>query len=212
MLNVCEIFTSIQGESSFAGRPCTFIRLSGCNLQCVWCDTAYSRLESGNKMSVEQILREASKSHVNLIEITGGEPLLQKDTAALCEELLKSKYTVMIETNGTLDIGVLSSKVKRIVDIKCPGSGSGGSFLVDNIKRLTKNDEVKFVISSVEDAEWAKKICEEHDLPKKCTVIFSPVMSLVSLDSLAKWLTGSGLDAQLGIQLHKIIWGDKRGV
>ena len=211
MLNVCEIFTSIQGESGLTGLPCTFIRLSGCNLQCVWCDTAYSRLESGNKMSIEQILREVSKSHVNLVEITGGEPLLQKDTAALCKELLQNKYSVMIETNGTLDISVLDSKVKRIVDIKCPGSGAGDSFLIDNIKRLTKNDEVKFVVSSVEDAGWAKKFCEEYDLSKKCAVIFSPVMGMLSPDTLAGWLIKSGLDARLGIQLHKVIWGDARG-
>jgi len=168
-------------------------------------------LESGNKMSVEQVLREVSKSHVNLVEITGGEPLLQKDTIALCKELLQSKYSVMIETNGTLDIGVLPSKVKRIVDIKCPGSGAGDSFLVDNVKRLTKNDEVKFVISSVEDAWWAKNFCEEHDLSEKCTVIFSPVMSMIPPAVLAKWLIESKLDAQLGIQLHKVIWGDERG-
>jgi len=169
-------------------------------------------LESGGKMSVEQILHEAGKSHVNLAQITGGEPLLQKDTAALCEALLQSKYSVMIETNGTQDIGVLPSEVKRIVDIKCPGSGAEGSFLVDNIKLLTKNDEVKFVVSSIEDAEWAKSFYFEYDLSKKCAVIFSPVMSAISPDKLAKWLIESKLNARLGIQLHKVIWGDKRGV
>jgi len=168
-------------------------------------------LESGTEMSAEQILREVSKSHVNLVEITGGEPLLQKDIVTLCEALLQSKYSVMIETNGTLDIGVLPCEVKRIVDIKCPGSGAGGSFLVDNINRLTKNDEVKFVVSSIEDAEWAKKFCVKYDLSEKCMVIFSPVMSMIPSNILAEWLIESKLGARLGIQLHKVIWGNERG-
>jgi 7-carboxy-7-deazaguanine synthase len=163
-------------------------------------------------MSVGQILHEVNKSYVNLVEITGGEPLLQKDTVTLCKALLQSKYSVMIETNGTQNIGALPSEVKRIVDVKCPESGAGESFLVSNIKQLKKTDEVKFVVSSVEDAEWAKNFYVEHDLAKKCTVIFSPAMSTISPDTLAKWLIKSGLDARLGIQLHKVIWGDKRGV
>ena len=211
MLNVCEIFTSIQGESSLAGLPCTFIRLSGCNLQCVWCDSAYSRMESGTKMSVEQVLREVNKPRINLVEITGGEPLLQKETVMLCKELLQSKYSVMVETNGTQDIGVIPCEVKRIVDIKCPGSGVCGSFLVDNINRLTKNDEVKFVVASVEDAEWAKDFCEQYSLQQKCTVIFSPVAITFSPETLAGWLIENQFEVRLGLQLHKVIWGDERG-
>jgi 7-carboxy-7-deazaguanine synthase len=168
-------------------------------------------LESGTKMSVGQVLLEVNKPRINLVEITGGEPLLQKETVTLCKELLQSKYSVMVETNGTQDIGVIPCEVKRIVDIKCPGSGAGGSFLAGNINCLTKNDEVKFVVSSVEDAEWAKDFCIKHDLTKKCTVIFSPAAMTFSPKMLAGWLIENRFEVRLGIQLHKVIWGDIRG-
>ena len=212
MLKVCEIFTSIQGESTLAGLPCTFVRLSGCNLECVWCDTAYSRLENGTEMGVGQVLHEVNKSHVKLVEITGGEPLLQPDAVTLCEELVKNGYSVMMETNGTQDISVLPPEVKRVVDVKCPGSGGAESFFIGNISQLKKTDDVKFVISSFGDATWAENFCLEHNLTDKCTVIFSPVMNAMPPYLLAEWLIKSGIKARLGLQLHKVIWGERRGV
>jgi len=215
MLNVCEIFTSIQGESTRAGCLCTFVRLYGCNLRCKWCDTRYSYGNSSDgkpaeMMSVENILHEVEKRNVKLVEITGGEPLLQADAVMLCETLMSNGYEVMFETNGSLDISVIPKGVRRIVDVKCPGSGSGGNFLVDNLKYINNDDELKFVLASLEDAVWAKKFCDEHGVTHKCQVIFSPVSSSLSYDTLADWMVENRLDGvRLGIQLHKVIWGEK---
>ncbi|MDR3012015.1 MAG: radical SAM protein [Chitinispirillales bacterium] len=213
-LNVCEIFASIQGESTLAGYPCVFVRLAGCNLRCAWCDTSYSHDDnSGVSTHINDIIGEIAKFPIKLIEITGGEPLLQPSTAALCDELLCRGYQVMIETNGTLDIGAVSNKVRRIVDIKCPGSGCGGSFLIHNLKHLTSNDEIKFVLASIDDAVWAKKFCDEHRITKKCSVTFSPVSSSLPYEKLADWMVENRFDGiRFGVQLHKIIWGERRGV
>jgi 7-carboxy-7-deazaguanine synthase len=164
------------------------------------------------EMSVGQILQEVSKSHVKLAEITGGEPLLQPDTVTLCEELQRNGYCVMVETNGTQDISVIPANIRRIVDVKCPGSGAAESFLLDNIDQLKKTDEVKFVISSFNDAVWAENFCIEHNLTSRCPVIFSPVINIMPPYLLAEWLVKSGLEARLGLQLHKVIWGERRGV
>jgi len=216
MLDVCEIFTSIQGESTLAGRLCAFVRLAGCNLRCSWCDTVYSHESSAGvavSMSVDDIVGRIEKFSVRLVEITGGEPLLQADTPALCEALLLRGCEVMIETNGSLDISVVPKGVRRVVDVKCPGSGSGGSFLVDNLKHLDGNDEVKFVAASISDAVWAKEFCVRHKITEKCTVIFSPVSNSLPYDKLADWMVENRLaDIRLGLQLHKIVWGDRRGV
>jgi 7-carboxy-7-deazaguanine synthase len=214
MLDVCEIFVSVQGESTSAGRVCAFVRLAGCNLRCVWCDTAYSYSPgAGTPMSVDDVVGKIENFSVKLVEITGGEPLLQADTVALCEELLRRGYEVIIETNGSLDIGVIPKGVRRIVDVKCPDSRSGGNFFVDNIKRLDKNDEVKFVVASINDACWAKGFCDLHNIPGKCATIFSPVSSSLPYDKLADWMVENRLaDIRLGLQLHKIIWDDKQGV
>jgi len=208
MLNVCEIFASIQGESTRAGRLCVFVRLSGCNLRCVWCDTQYSYGNSGVSMSVDEILREVGQYNIKLVEITGGEPLLQPEVVPLCEKLLSGGYDVMVETNGSLDIGVVPKGIKRVVDVKCPDSGSGGSFLIDNLKYINSNDELKFVLASINDAIWARQFCDEHSTISKCQVIFSPVPSSLPYDTLADWMIENKLDGiRLGIQLHKVIWG-----
>lgn len=214
MLNVTEIFTSLQGESTLAGYPCTFVRLAECNLRCAWCDTTYSHdLSAAKFMTLEEIISEVSKFPVKLVEITGGEPLLQSESVRLCEELLEHGYRVMIETNGSLDISVVPQGVRRIVDVKCPDSGCGGSFLLDNLQHICDNDELKFVVASINDCEWAKNFCASHDLTKTCTVTFSPVNKKLSYNKLADWLIANCTDnIRLGLQLHKIIWGDKRGV
>jgi len=144
------------------------------------------------------------------VEITGGEPLLQPEVIPLCERLLSGGYEVMIETNGSLDIGVIPEGVKRVVDVKCPGSGSGGSFLVNNLKHVNNDDELKFALASLDDAVWAKKFCDEHGVTRKCQVIFSPVSSRLSYGTLADWMVENRLGGiRLGIQLHKVIWGEE---
>jgi len=213
MLRVCEIFTSIQGESTQAGRLCTFIRLSGCNLRCVWCDSPYAySVDSGELTPIGDVVRTVSGIGVKLVEITGGEPLMQKRTPALCERLLDAGFEVMLETNGSMDISAVPKEVHRIVDVKCPSSGAGGSFMLENIRYLTANDELKFVLVSLHDAEWAKEFCEEHRLTEKCTVIFSPVARNLEYGKLADWMLENRLkDIRFGFQLHKVVWGDKRG-
>jgi 7-carboxy-7-deazaguanine synthase len=210
-LNVSEIFFSIQGESTYAGLPCIFIRLSGCNLRCTYCDTRYS-YEGGRKISIEEILDKIKKYPCKNVEVTGGEPLLQKSSLPLMDTLLENGYSVLLETNGSIDISEVNNNVIRIVDIKCPGSAEEKSFNFDNIKRLKNSDEVKFVISSKEDYEYAKKVIGDYGLEKKCNVLMSCAHKTLSLDTLADWILKDGLDVRLQIQLHKHIFGDKRGV
>jgi 7-carboxy-7-deazaguanine synthase len=217
MLNVCEIFTSLQGESTLTGYLCAFIRLSGCNLRCVWCDTRYSYGDNDagtpTPMTVNGIIAQISQIPVDLVEITGGEPLLQPDTPVLCKELLRLGYKVMIETNGSRDISVIPREVYRIIDIKCPGSGQSGSFFIDNLKNLSSNDEIKFVLASIDDAVWAKEFCGVHELIHKCSITFSPVSATLPPDKLADWMVKNHISGiRLGLQLHKTIWGNLRGV
>jgi 7-carboxy-7-deazaguanine synthase len=210
MLKVCEIFRSIQGESTFAGCPCTFVRLSGCNLNCSYCDTKYAFTE-GYDMTIEQIVSAVKSFGVSLVEITGGEPLIQNETPLLCSELLKLGYRVLIETNGSRDISLLPDGCIRIVDIKCPGSGNP-QFFEQNVSYLTRSDECKFVVSSIDDFDWALNKVTEYDLSNKSTVIFSPNSFTVSPSQLAQWILDKGAPVRLGIQLHKVIWGERRGV
>jgi len=211
-LKINEIFYSIQGESTFLGLPCTFIRLTGCNLRCSWCDTVYA-YEEGQDMEIDEIIREISKYPLNLVEITGGEPLLQEQTPALCEKILETGATVLIETNGSLDISVLPEKVIRIMDVKCPGSGEVDSNNWNNMKHLNLNDQAKFVIADRTDFDWALTIVEQYQLLQKCNVLFAPVHGVMPLPDLAEWIVRSQKPIRLQPQLHKLIWGpDKRGV
>lgn len=211
MLKVNEIFKSIQGESTHSGRICTFIRLSGCNLRCDYCDTKYS-FDEGDFMNINDILQEVVYLDSNLVEITGGEPLCQEETPLLSKELIKNGYEVLIETNGSQDISVLPRVVKKIIDIKCPDSGSFESFMDKNIKNLSVNDECKFVISSIRDFDWSIRFIEQYTLNKLCQVIFSPNTQSMSAEKLAELIISKNAPARLGLQIHKIIWGDKRGV
>jgi 7-carboxy-7-deazaguanine synthase len=211
MLQICEVFKSIQGESSRAGVVCSFVRLAGCNLRCHYCDTAYA-WEQGTEQSIENILSEVKTHHTTLVEITGGEPLLQPETPFLCERFIDAGYTVLVETNGTIDLSMVPSPVIRIVDIKGPSSGHQESFLDKNFGLLRSADECKFVISDRVDFDWSLGIVRHKELFKIAQVIFSPNMKMLAPSQLAEWILKENAPVRLGIQLHKIIWGDKRGV
>ena len=212
-LDICEIFYSLQGESTFTGRPCIFIRLSGCNLNCSWCDTHYARDES-YLMTFDQIIKKLEFYPCRLVEITGGEPLLQDNTPALISMLIKKGYQVLIETNGSKSIKNIPIECIKIMDIKCPSSNESDSFLSENIPFLTQQDEIKFVIGSKKDYRFAKSIIE-NDLsfiPQK-NIHLSPVFGCILPVTLANWILLDHLRARLSLQQHKIIWNpEKRGV
>jgi 7-carboxy-7-deazaguanine synthase len=218
-MQITEIFKSIQGEGTRAGLPCIFVRLTGCNLRCTWCDTAYA-FHGGTKRGVEEILAQVGAlagdgaSRVPLVEITGGEPLIQPQTPALAEKLLAAGYTVMIETSGERFVGVLPSEVVKIVDVKCPDSGEPETFDPANLEAVSVNDEIKFVIASRRDYDFARDFTARHRLAERVhQVLFSPAFadpagSWPGLDAreLVEWILADGLPVRLGMQLHKFIW------
>lgn len=209
---VNEIFRSIQGESTYAGLPCTFVRLTGCNLRCTWCDTQYA-YEQGSSMTVSEILRAVSAYPFDMVEITGGEPLLQEETTLLCKKLLEKNIRVLIETNGSHNIDILPEGVIRIMDIKCPSSGEAEATDWKNMDRLKSTDEIKFVVAYREDFLWALNILKKYRLHEKCIVLFSAVFGKLDPKELAGWILDSGVPARLQLQLHKYIWGEStRGV
>lgn len=214
-LLVNETFLSIQGESTHAGRLCFFIRLSGCNLNCTYCDTEYARDDdSGTNMTIEHIVSQAKISKVRLVEITGGEPLTNPNTPALCEALLDEGLEVMVETNGSLPLSLLPPAVKKIVDCKTPSSGMVEYNLYENFHILSDHDEVKFVILDYLDYEFALTIIEKYKLQKKnSNILFSPAWGKLDPKKLVNWMMADLPPARLQMQLHKIIWGpDKQGV
>ena len=216
---ITEIFKSIQGEGTRAGLPCIFVRLTGCNLRCVWCDTEYA-FHGGTKFTLHQVLQRVDAlagegpGRASLVEITGGEPLLQPETPALAERLLAAGYTVMIETSGERFIGVLPREVIKIVDVKCPDSGEGETFDLANLDTLGPNDEIKFVIASRRDYDFARDFTARYALASRVRqVLFSPVFADpagrwpgLSARELAEWILADGLPVRLGLQLHKFIW------
>lgn len=206
-MKISEIFYSILGESTYQGLPCAFVRVSGCNLRCSYCDTAYAQ-KGGKEYSVDKILSIISKYPTKLgsglVEITGGEPLLQKDVHKLIRELIKRKYKVLIETNGSIDISKLSSKVIVIMDIKCPSSGMHDEMNWENIKKLKDEDEIKFVLQDSNDYLWAKNVIKKYRLSGK-KILISPVLDKLSPKKLSEWILKDGLNARLHLQLHKII-------
>lgn len=211
-LQVTEIFHSLQGESSLAGRPCVFVRLTGCSLRCGYCDTTYS-YAGGRPMSVDEVLDRVSTYGTRLVEITGGEPLEQATVGILTSRLLDEGFTVMLETGGHVSIRDVSPEVIRIVDVKCPDSGEGGTFLPENLSLATANDEFKFVISSRRDYEWSRDFLAHHMAGLPNTVLFSPAHGLISPAELADWILEDHLPVRLQIQLHKYIWsGSMRGI
>lgn len=222
---ITEIFKSIQGESTYAGLPCVFVRLTGCNLRCRWCDTAYA-FYGGTKLTVEEVFDRvralsapvaagfSPAGHIPLVEITGGEPLLQPDVHPLVDRLLAAGYTVLIETSGERSVGKLPREVVKIVDVKCPDSGEANTFDFANLDALDRKDEIKFVIASRRDYEFARDFTAQHRLAERVhEVIFSPVFADpegtwegMGARTLAEWILADGLPVRLGLQLHKFIW------
>ena len=212
MLSVCEIFSSIQGESTRAGKPCFFIRLAGCSCSCSYCDTEYAKAP-GREYRIDELAMLARQSGLKLVEVTGGEPLEQPETPLLCRRLLDDGFEVLLETNGTLPLDAVPSGVRRIVDCKLPSSGMAERNRVLNYRLLNADDEVKFVVGSREDFDYAVKMIEGHRLAATgCELLISPVWGKVALPDLAEWVLKSGLPLRMQLQMHKIIWGDRRGV
>jgi 7-carboxy-7-deazaguanine synthase len=209
-LKVHEIFYSIQGESSHAGLPCVFIRLTGCNLRCSYCDTTYA-YEEGKDLGINEVLERIGSYGCRLVEITGGEPLVQAKAPVLALRLLEEGYEVLMETNGSLDIGLVDSRCIKVMDVKCPSSGQVGKNDLGNIKKLSDRDEVKFVIGTPEDYEFAKGILKKRLEGKK--VLFSTVFGKLNPKTLAEWILEDRLNVRFQLQLHKNIWNpNQRGV
>ena len=219
-MQITEIYRSLQGESSYTGIPCIFVRLTACNLRCSWCDSEYT-FKGGRKMSIEEVEAEVHKlAPAGLVEITGGEPMLQeRELLPLMERLIASGYKLLMETSGERALGSVPKEVVKIVDVKCPGSGEGGTFRMENLDALLLHDEIKFVLSDRADYEFAREFTREHGLEKRvASVIYSPAFRkdargtrdashcLVDPQDLANWILEDGLEVRLGLQTHKFIW------
>jgi len=213
-MQITEIFKSIQGESTCTGLPCVFVRLTGCNLRCTWCDTEYS-FHGGTPMTLDEVMAQVDRLGGNLVEITGGEPLLQEEVYALMNRLLDEGRKVMLETSGERPIDRVPPAVVKIVDVKCPDSGEPGTFAMKNLAFLAPHDQIKFVIAGRRDYEFARDFTRQHGLTGRvAAVIFAPVHGQADLPQMASWIIADGLeDVRFGYQLHKLIWGaEARGV
>ena len=209
---ITEIFHSIQGESSYAGLPCVFVRLTGCPLRCTWCDSEYT-FHGGTDLSLDDVMSRIDAWGSRLVEVTGGEPLHQPDSFRLIERLCEKGYTVLVETSGAVDITPVDQRAHVILDVKCPGSGMMDRMDWKNLSRITGNDEVKFVLKDRADYDWAVSILRQYDLQNRCTVLFGPVFGELDLRQLAEWILADGLRVRFQMQLHKYIWSpDMRGV
>ncbi len=211
-LSINEIFFSIQGESTHAGRSCVFVRLSGCDLRCTYCDTTYAYHE-GSKLTLEEIIRQVESFDCKLIEITGGEPLLQANVFPLMKQLADKGFEVLLETGGHCDIAQVDPRVQRIMDIKCPSSGEAGANRLQNIEFLRATDQVKFVVGDRADYEFAKQTILQYGLSDRCPVLLSPVFGQLDSKQLAEWILADKLPVRMQLQMHKYIWPpDTRGV
>ena len=208
MLRVTEIFRSIQGESTHAGRPCTFVRLTGCPMRCVWCDSEYT-FTGGDHMSIDAVMAQVHAFGCNLVEVTGGEPLAQKEAFKLIERLCNEEFEVLIETGGYVSTASVDERAKVILDVKCPASGEEPRNDWSNLERLRADrDEVKFVIADEGDWQYAKKVIEQYDLQTRAhAILISPAWGQMDLQQLADWISASGLKVRMQLQLHKYIWG-----
>lgn len=208
---VNEIFESLQGESSYAGLPCLFIRLTGCNLRCTWCDTKYA-YEDGKEIRSDEIIRLINSSKTDIVEFTGGEPLLQKDELIKVIGGIDRSKTILLETNGSISLKDIPERVIKIVDVKLNGSGEGKSFLFENLKYLKKDDEIKFVLRDIFDYNEFKEYYKNYELERKCAILVSKVKdSSITDREIAEMIIKDGLKVKYQIQLHKLIWGDERG-
>ena len=214
MLRVTEIFRSIQGESTHAGRPCTFVRLTGCPMRCVWCDSEYT-FTGGEHVSQDDVMQQVHSLGCKLVEVTGGEPLAQREAFELIQRLCDEGFEVLVETGNYVSTADVDPRAKVILDIKCPASGEEARNDWSNVERLRADmDEVKFVVADEGDWLYAKRVIQEHDL-ERCTlaILISPVWDQIDLQQLANWVAGSGLNVRMQLQLHKYIWGpDVKGV
>lgn len=211
-MRVTEIFHSIQGESSYAGQPCVFVRLTGCPLRCTWCDTGYA-FYGGQESSIDEVLATIERYECRLVEVTGGEPLAQPECVPLLTRLCDAGYTVLLETSGAIDITPVDPRVHIIMDVKCPGSGMTDRMHWPNLAALTAKDEVKFVLADRADYDWARGMLVRHDMASRCSLIFSPAFDSLDLRQLAEWILADKLPVRFQIQLHKYIWApDMRGV
>jgi 7-carboxy-7-deazaguanine synthase len=213
MLTVFEIYASIQGESTYVGRPCVFVRLAGCDLRCAWCDTPYA-FAGGRKMTVAEVVAAVEALQIPLVELTGGEPLLQPEAPELLRELLARGHAVLLETGGHVSLEDVPDEVTAIVDVKCPGSGEAPLMHWPNLYELSPHDEVKFVIGDRADFDYACAVVGQYDLAlRAAAVLFSPVHGALAPDELARWILEARVPVRLQIQTHKYIWGaDTRGV
>jgi len=214
MLRVTEIFRSIQGESTHAGRPCAFVRLTGCPMRCVWCDSAYT-FTGGEHLSIDEVIGEVRAFNCRLVEVTGGEPLAQPESPTLIRRLCDEGYEVLVETGGYVSTEVVDERAKIILDVKCPASGEAECNHWPNLERLRAHqDEVKFVIAERADLEFARDIIARYELERRArAVLLSPVWDTIDLREMAEWISASGLDVRMQLQMHKLIWGaEARGV
>ena len=209
-LKIHEIFYSLQGESTRVGLPTVFVRLTGCPMRCVYCDTAYA-FSGGSNMETADILAKIAEYGTKYVTVTGGEPLAQKECMVLLKALCDAGYNVSLETGGVVDIGPVDSRVSVILDIKTPDSGELKNYLWENLTHLKKTDEVKFVLCSRADYDWAKQILVQYHLVEKCSVLFSPVYSQINPTDLANWVLADQLPVRMQLQLHKILWGEVPG-
>ncbi len=205
MLKVNEIFASIQGESSFSGLPCTFVRFSGCPLRCRWCDTAYA-FEAGESLTQDQILDRVKQLGIMMVELTGGEPLAQTETYELLQKFVASGFKVLLETGGSEPIVSVDPNVHIVLDVKCPGSNMSERNLYKNFETLKATDEIKFVLASRKDYEWAKELIDKYDLAKKHNILISTAFGLVEPKDAVEWMLADRLDARFQLQMHKYVW------
>ncbi len=212
MLRVSEIFASIQGETTYVGLPFSFVRLTGCNLRCRYCDTTYA-YDGGEEFPLEEVVARVEAFGIPRVTVTGGEPLLQPEAAPLVKAFLDLGRTVLVETNGTVPLKELDPRAVKVMDVKCPGSGEHPRMLWDNFSLLSRRDEVKFVVASAEDYRYAKEIIERYRGKTPCTFLLSPAFGFLPPEKLAGWMVGDALDARFQLQIHKLVWGpDTRGV
>lgn len=209
-LRITEIFFSLQGETSRIGLPTVFIRLTGCPLRCVYCDTSYA-FTGGKSLALTEIMQQVAQYSPRYVTVTGGEPLAQKNCLALLTMLCDADYQVSLETSGALDIGAVDSRVMRVVDIKTPASGEEAKNRWENLASLTPHDEIKFVLCDENDYSWAKLILEQHKLTDKCEVLFSPAQGALNPTDLAEWILRDRLPVRFQLQLHKILWNNEAG-